>query len=223
MSTLDLPPAGKQWLRYLVLLAVFILLALSAISTPIQAAGTVTDCSAYDDGDTDDGADTLGEALAEGPGLITFSCSGTIIVPQITINNSVTIDASGQSVVLDANFSNRIFNVESSGNLTLISLTLQRGRVVLASGGGIYNNGGMVTISNSTIKINSAESGSGSGIYNNGGTITISNSALDTNNGTGDGEGDSIWNNGTITVTNVRFFDFGNPIYNAGGTATITN
>jgi uncharacterized repeat protein (TIGR01451 family) len=194
-------------------------------AVPVSADAEVNDCSTYDDSNSSNTAVTLKEALDVG-GTITFSCSGTIIVPAITISSTVTLDASGQTIALDGNLNNRVLVVTSSGNLTLINLTVQRGRTEFAPGAGIYNVGGTVTIIRSTIGINNwSIDGDGAGIYNDGGIVTLTDSAVYQNQIQGaDADGEGIYNrNGTLTVTNTSFFGFFDPIYNDGGTATITN
>lgn len=140
---------GKRLLRFivcsiLVLMVLYVQLA--------RAAGTVTNCSAFDAG-----PGSLAPALSGG-GTVMFSCSGTITVPQITINNTITIDAAGQTVVLDGGGENRIFYVGSTGNLTLKNLTLQNGTA--DNGGAIYNLGTLSVI-NLTLASNTAELGGG--------------------------------------------------------------
>jgi hypothetical protein len=100
-------------------------------------------------------------------------------------------------------------------------------------GGGIYNESGMVTITNSTVSENAASlmgDPSAGGIFN-GGTTEITDSTVN-NNFAGD-VGGGILNSGTLTVTNTTISGnhagtnlpgggFGGGIYNYG-TVTITN
>ncbi|MGD0167885.1 MAG: collagen-like protein, partial [Gaiellaceae bacterium] len=76
----------------------------------------------------------LQKAVAVG-GTVQFGCSGTIAFTQaITLSaGSVTLDASGRSVVLDGQTKTRLFDVKG-GALTLVDLTLQNGAVTGAKG-----------------------------------------------------------------------------------------
>jgi hypothetical protein len=113
-------------------------------------------------------------------------------------------------------------------------------------GGGLYANGGSLTIATSTIASNQATGGSrglggyegagqGGGLYN-GGTLTVSNSTLSSNTTSGSGyynagAGGGIYNSATLTVTSSTlsgnsvsgFIDGGGGIYNYAGTLTVTS
>ena len=91
-------------------------------------------------------------------------------------------------------------------------------------GGGIYNNGGTLTVINSTVSDNSTESGGG-GIYNEGGTLAVMTSQISGNSGCWGG---GIWNNGTLTVTNSIVSGNsaewnGGAIRNVSGTLEVTS
>ena len=58
-----------------------------------------------------------------------------------------------------------------------MGLTLTRGYA--GNGGGIFNNGGTVKVTNSTLSGNFADLGGG--IYNNGGAVTVTGSAFSGN------------------------------------------
>jgi len=101
-----------------------------------------------------------------------------------------------------------------------------------AAGGGLYVNGGSLTIASSAITTNQAAGGSaGLGGSFNGfgqagglytiGTLTVSDSTLSSNTGGG------IYNGGTLTVSNSTLSGnsasfYGGAIYN-GGTLTVSN
>src|SRR5579859_1463359 len=103
---------------------------------------------------------------------ITFGVSGTITLgarlPIVTI--TLTIDGAGQSVTISGNNAVGVLSVGSMGNLTLKGLTIANGNSV--NGGGVDNEGGIVSISNSTFSGNSSLYGGG-GVYNKSGTVTI--------------------------------------------------
>lgn len=93
------------------------------------------------------------------------------ITSPITINgNGATIERSGAT----PNFF-RVLHVRPSGNLTLNDTTLSGG-YSQDNGGGIYNERGIVVLSNSTISGNTAVNGGG--IYNLNGTVTLNNNSV---------------------------------------------
>jgi hypothetical protein len=106
-----------------------------------------------------------------------------------------------------------------------------------ASGGGIENNGGMLTVTDSTFSGNSAVgTGSdpvdcvnkcyGGGIENDGGTLTVTGSTFSGNESVAEGGGIANVNGGTLTVTNSTFSGNGAGFVGGGisndGTLTVT-
>ena len=190
-------------------LQLFFLLAFGWFSlfvsfTPVHAAGTVTDCSTYGPG-----PGTLEAALADG-GLVTFACSGTIIVPGIGIYEDTTIDATGQDVTLSGNNANPIFSVSTpfdveypeSTDLTLINLTLADGYST-GNGGAIWVSAASVNLQNSTIRDSHSDGVGGAVAIGNGdledfGGISIVDSVITGN--TADGGGAVNANPGGISV-----------------------
>jgi hypothetical protein len=115
----------------------------------------------------------------------------------------------GNSDTIDGLGLNRLFTVALGASLTLDNVTLQNGHFS-GDGGGIYNAGGTVTISNSILAHNTAKGGNGGGIYNAGGWVTVDNSVVADNsailiNYIGGGDGAGIYNdtNGTVTIRNA--------------------
>jgi hypothetical protein len=126
----------------------------------------------------------------------------------------------------------RIFQIAAGADVTISGLTITNGNANLNTdgvslGGGIFNNGGTLTITNSTLSGNSASaagggvSGEGGGIFNNNGTLTITNSTLSGNSASDAGGG--IFNsvshsnatNVSATITNSTLS--GNSAGIAGG------
>src|SRR5437762_8558562 len=71
----------------------------------------------------------LSAAVAAG-GTITFDCDGTIVLTNtLVIDQTVTLDGSGHNIAISGNDAVRVFFVPSSGDLTLIHLTVQNGRM----------------------------------------------------------------------------------------------
>jgi len=129
----------------------------------------------------------------------------------ITKNLTIT---GGNNIVIDANGSGSIFNVNPNITLYLSNLNLTGARIAstTSTGGAIYNNGGKTIINNLNIYNNSA--GYGGAIYNtNSGTLIISNSKLYNNSNTRSGGwntgGGAIYNtnNAILDIDNSEFFE----------------
>ena len=155
----------------------------------------------------------LRDALALAPSAydtetITFNGTGngkiTLTSRTLTVAGNVTITGptSGAGVIVDGGctFNGTIctsgtgvtvFTVNPGVTVGISNLTIQHGHAVTSNGSGIYNNGGMVTLTNSTITGNVAPN-SGGGIYNVGGTMTLTNSTLSGNSAS---KGGGIYNN----------------------------
>ncbi|ABU58935.1 beta strand repeat-containing protein [Roseiflexus castenholzii] len=211
---------------------------------PAYAASYVVNSLA--DNTTNDAFCTLREAIlaandaaandcgagSGGDDTITFSVSGTIVLGStlpaiVSGQGKLTIDGGG-GITVSGNNSVRVMVVNSGADLTLRNITIANGSIG-GFGGGIYNNGGTLTVINSTFSANSASGpwGGGGGIYNaSGGTLTVTNSTFSGNSASGPFGGGGIFNAGTLTVTNSTFSansaGFGGGIYN-GGTLTVTN
>jgi len=155
--------------------------------------------------------------------------AGGVGLPVIT--RHVTIQGSGAIIARSSASGTptfRIFDVASSGSLTLNSVTISNGLANNGQqgGGGIFNNGAL-TISGSTFTNNSAPSSSGTsgGGINNNGTLNLSTSTFTGNSAQ---EGGGVFNQKTATVTNDTFTNNTATIYgggallNAAGTMTVT-
>jgi Chlamydia polymorphic membrane protein (Chlamydia_PMP) repeat len=136
------------------------LLMCSILPLSAHAAGLVTDCSTYGTTATPGVyvPGTLGAALVGG-GTVTFACSGTIVVPGITLDADTTIDATGQTVTLSGNNANYVLRIWETRKVDLINLTITQG-----SWSGVRNYGSTVTLTNCTVSGNT--SNVGGGIYN---------------------------------------------------------
>ena len=178
----------------------------------------------------DNGAGSLRQAILDAcPGsTITFSVSGTITLNSTLppINNDLTIDGTGRSIIVSGNNSVQVMIVNSGKALTLLNLTIANGKCG-CRGGGIVNFG-TLTVTNSTFSGNSVGNGDGGadggGIENDGGTVNVTNSTFTGNSAYGGG---GIENRaGTVNVTNSTFSDnnarLGGGIYNRS-TANVTN
>jgi hypothetical protein len=146
-----------------------------------------------------------------------------------SIQGDVTIVGSGAVIQRsdeDGTADFRIVHVAGSGKLMLEGVEIRNGGQT--SGGGIFNNGGTVTVLNSTISGNSATQTIGGGIRNAaGGTVTVVNSTISANSSARGGGIDNV--NGTVTVINSTISGNsansagGGGIFNNGGTVTVVN
>jgi predicted outer membrane repeat protein len=132
----------------------------------LEAGGAVTDCA--------DQVDL--EAKLAGGGLVTFNCGGmnapaTIpITSTLVITLPTTIDG-GAVITLDGLSERRI--ISASAPLTLVNLTLWRGRVTGAEEGGAVRSSSAVTLDRVTVLSNTAGE-AGGGLYAATVTVTVS-------------------------------------------------
>ncbi len=226
-----------------------LVLAVSGMAYPasVRALGSIyitTDA----DNTLNDGLCSLREAITNAnDDAATFSdCPAgmggdTIYIDQINANAFTTIvlgsslpaisDPAG--LIIDGEFMTtisgadlyQVFNVNANVPLTLEYITVADGYIgAFGNGGGVQNNGGMLTIITSTFSNNSS-SGNGGAIYNEG-SLTIDLSTFSNNSAAGGG---AIWNeNGTVNITNSTFSvnhgnGSGGGVSNHQGTATIIN
>ncbi len=193
-------------------------------------AATLTVTSPADDG----GAGTLRSVLADAQSgdTITFATnlSGAGIVLTngggLVLNRNVTIDAKAlaRGIQLNGNNQYTVLTVTYRATAVLNALTITNGNSSVC--GGIFNNGGRLTVNDSTLSGNtgcgivnegvttlndsilsgntsdSISYGVGGGIYNGSGTLIVNSSTLSGNTGGGCG---GILNNGVLTVNASTF------------------
>lgn len=127
----------------------------------------------------------------------------TLLSGELPVTESVTIVGPGASLVtVDGNKATRVFNVNVIGTGTAISmsgLTITGGAT--GSGGGIFNGGEALSVTNCVIMGNSATFFGGGGIYLEGGTVTIEGCTIAGNTGT-NGGGIQAHGGGSINVHN---------------------
>ncbi len=217
--------------------------------TAHAATVTVTDCG-------DSGAAgqlrTLMNAATSGDTINIPACTITITGASgddlnasgdLDFTKNLTLAGAGaSSTIIDGGGIDRVFHVTGAFTVNISGVTVRNGRVagVAVDGGGLYNNGGTLTITNSTFSGNSASgNNNGGGIFNNiDSTTTITNSTFSGNSagisggvGGSGGSGGGLFNSGTLTVTKSTFsgnsaFDSsfgGGGIYSDYGTVTIGN
>jgi CSLREA domain-containing protein len=261
MKKINLKIEKPNW-RRMISLRIFVLAAFVLIASTMVEAATYTVTKTAD---TNDGAcDTdcsLREAIAAanaaaGDDVIEFDQTAfagtqTILLGgtelSIAGNGALTINGTGASrLSISGNNASRVFNVASGANLTLNGVTVTGGKVTgfQARGGGIYNQGGTLNLTDSAVSNNSASGSSegnsnfGGGIYNQSGTLNVTNSTISNNSAAGgysNNQGGGIYNaSGTLNLTNStvsnnsaagdsRSQAYGGGIIHQHGTLNVTN
>jgi hypothetical protein len=172
---------------------------------------TVTDCS--NDSQLQDAI-----SHATDGDTITFACSGMITLTSTLVIKrkdqavgNLTLDGSGESVILDGGNNVRVLRVDGM-RLTLKGMTVANGKTDESGGGLFMSQSSEVTIGNCTFSGNAARHGGG--LLNDGGKVTITNCTFSGNAALGYGGG--LYNNfgGTGKVSHCTF---ANNTANMGG------
>jgi hypothetical protein len=127
-------------------------------------------------------------------------------------------------LTVSANNASRAFFIADDAIAAINRLRITNGNASNANGGGIFNDGDSLTLTNSTVSGNRA-SGSGGGIQSEGNSLTLINSTVSGN--TSDGSAGILNAGGTMTITNSTVsgneavFN-GGGIFNSGATSTMT-
>lgn len=195
------------------------------------------------------GAGSLRQAIsdADAGSMITFQpgLTGTItLASELFIDKDMTIQGPGANLLtISGNNAVRVFNIKM-GNVTLSGLKIANGRrasadvsqgIVFANfptGGGIFNDSGVVTVTDCTLSGNSVSGvttgsfnlgGSGGGVYNLSGSMTLTGCTLSGNSASGGsstaaGGGGGITN--AIGIMNLTDCTFSNNSAVSGPTGT---
>ena len=184
----------------------------------------------------DSGPGSLRQALVDandGDTIDATGVSGTILLTsgQLVVDKDVTMSGSGANhLAVNGNAQSRVFYINLGKTVTISGLTITNGNVTNESGGGIYNDGGTLAVSDCTVNGNSASYGGGiiNDSTNGSATTTITNSTFSGNSGRGIANISTNGTNGsaTTTITNSTFSgNLGGGIANSGafgGSATLT-
>jgi len=121
----------------------------------------------------------------------------TLTAPRPTITGDITVIGNGAQIVMTG--AGRVFDVASTGGLTLKNITVSGGNAV--QGGAIYNAGDL-TLENVVLENNSADDG---GAIYNVGNLEMDGGAIQNNTATNFGGG--IYNLGELDVDGVNIRD----------------
>jgi hypothetical protein len=152
----------------------------TVINTNDSGAGSLR--QAIIDANADTGvADTINFDLGSAATITLTSGQLPTITDTATEGAGLTIDGGSADITISGANQYRVFEV-AFVELTLRNLTVANGANATfgEGGGGIYNRGGTLTVSNSTLSGNSAGD-EGGGILLSSGTVTVSNSTLSGN------------------------------------------
>lgn len=203
-------------------------------SCDAPVAGTSFNCTlreAINQANAHGGADTITFNIPASDGGCSGAnhCTITLTSPLPAIDDNLTINGSANAaqIIIDGQATHRVFALNSGETLNVNTLTIANGKGANCGGfdcgGGIYNDGGTLNVSNSTFDSNIADGGGG--IYSASGTVNVTGSTF-TNNSSGGGDGGAIDNGGTLNVTNSTFSG-NNALNGAGiinrGTLTVIN
>jgi len=159
-----------------------------------------TYCEIIESGD----ASALTNAIVHGNSImfnkqicLTKNATYTLTIPLPTITGDITVIGNGAQIVMTG--AGRVFDVASTGGLTLKNITVSGGNAV--QGGAIYN-AGDVTLENVVLDNNSATDG---GAIYNVGNLEMDGGAIQNNTATNFGGG--IYNLGELDVDGVNIRD----------------
>ena len=176
---------------------------------------------------------TISHALSLAGSGSTIEAAGTID-DAVSISTAVTIEqwpGHTQAVVDATGLREPVFAVSAGAAVTLQGLTVTGGA---AEGGGLFNNGGSVTVADTTITGNTTGAAELGGGIANSGTLTVSDTSIAGNRASGVfPRGGGIFNNGgavTVTDTTITGNTLGEGVpaqgagvYSTGGILTVTD
>lgn len=132
------------------------------------------------------------------------------------ITRTVTINGNGATIARDSVAAFRIFFLETGGNLTLNSVSVNNGQSMEA-GGGLYINTGATAIVSYSSFSNNGAGGGGGAIYSRG-TLSVTYSTFSNNNQTTISNGGGILNSGgKLAIANSVFTGNSGGDYGGGG------
>ena len=162
-----------------------------------------TDCSLREalDAAIASGIPTRENIINFSPAVFNQAQTITLALGEIQIKDSIiSINGTGAGLLtISGNNTSRIFLISPSGTAVIKGLKITDGKVSANpnTGGGIYNDGGTLSLTEVNVSKNSATSGGGISSH---GALLVSNSVINTN--TAEFEGSAIITNGLMQMTN---------------------
>ncbi len=177
------------------------------------------------------GADKIAVSADGADRVFDVAPDATVTISGLAISDATLtgVGNEGTLKLINSTVLNNVRGIYNRGTLNLTNSTVRNNHAPLAEGGGIYNHClADLDLINSTVKDNTGESGGG--IYNDGGSVTLTkstvsgNTTVGSNIGISGGSGGGILNSkgclGKLTITdstvsgNTAQFGFGGGIYN---------
>ncbi len=194
-------------------------------ASPAYAQGPVVNTALDNESDTCAVNNcTLREAIADAAAgdTITFNSalSGQIITltgGELILDKTLTISGLGaNSLAISGNKAGRVFNINSSGVITITNLTIQDGAASNSNGGGILN-AGQLLLTSVVLTNNTVITGRGGGLYvDGGGQATLIGGQVVSNTADSSGGGLGI-GTGTITLSGSQVLSNTVPNGSGGG------
>ncbi len=164
---------------------------------------------------------------------ITFALSGEITLKETlpTIGGDLQIDGSGRQITISGDEKYRVMNVIAADSLELELKQLTVSKGMSDQGGGIFNDGAEIVVTNGRFQGNMAGQ-KGGAIYNQSGAVSLTDTLFASNtagsSAENDGGGALFTSGGALTILRSTFFKNvsaanGGAIYKASGTAAVTN
>lgn len=150
--------------------------------------------------------------LTRAPGAGADEASGdlNLLVPLVSAQTIAIIGAGATRTIIDANHTDRAFEIDSTRNAAFVGLTIRNGNQI--DGGGILVAGGTLAISDCVIEANQATS-DGGGVYMGAGSLSMTRSTLRSNAAAANGGG--LYLSGATTIRNSTIH--GNTANNGAG------
>jgi len=171
---------------------------------------------------------TISKNTAKNWGGGVYNNFGTLTVIDSTISDNTSLGTSVFISGFEVGGGGGIFGQNNAqGSVTISNSTITGNKAINSGGGGIYNNGGTLIVTNdSTISDNYAIRGGG--IANISSTLEVTGSTISDNRTIANGDGGGIFHNtGSLTVTSSvisgNSANHGGGIFNTNSTATITS
>jgi fibronectin-binding autotransporter adhesin len=181
--------------------------------------------SAISSANSNAGADTITFSTK----VFTSPMTITLTMGELLITDSVTITGPSKVLTVSGNNASRVFDISAAGTITvtITGLTISHGKAA-GAGGGLLNQGKIVTLTNCTISNNTTTTGnSGGGIASVGGFLTLNSCTVTSNTSGAAGGGAFCGSNASVLLNSCTIGNNKTTGLNSGGgvsnvTSTLT-